>query len=128
VGKAEAHHRGALDRVGNVGDSDHVLGELGTLQVLDVLVLLVDDLRERHAVDHLLVHVHAHLIVKDGVAQRVLAEDAHKRGAEVARSDHCDLLSPSRSREAAPRNGQCRAEHGGLVCRARGRAAKAQQG
>ena len=64
VGEAEANHRRSLDGLLQRRLSDDVRRELGTLEVLDVLIGLVDDLGERLAVDHLLVHVHRHLGVK----------------------------------------------------------------
>mmetsp|Transcript_3951 Transcript_3951/g.10382 ORF Transcript_3951/g.10382 Transcript_3951/m.10382 type:complete len:422 (-) Transcript_3951:19-1284(-) len=100
VGQAEADHRRARDRRRDVRVGHHVRRELGILQVLDVLVVLVDQLGQRHTVNHLLVHVHLDLIVKDVVAQRVAAKDAHERRAEVARADHGDLLGELAAAEA----------------------------
>mmetsp|Transcript_5873 Transcript_5873/g.13665 ORF Transcript_5873/g.13665 Transcript_5873/m.13665 type:complete len:242 (-) Transcript_5873:21-746(-) len=95
VGQAEANHRRSLDGLLQRWLGDHVRCELGSLEVLDVLVGLVDDLGERLAVDHLLVHVHGHRGVKLGLLERIPAQDAHERRAKVARADHGDLLLAS---------------------------------
>ena len=82
--KVEADHSGAVEGALNAGVGNNVGREFGTLEVLDVLVRLVDDLRQRLAVDHLLVHVHFDLIVKHVVLHGIAAEDAHERRTEVA--------------------------------------------
>lgn len=97
---AEDDHGGAARGLGQVGHRDHVGRQRALGQVLDVHVLGVDDVGQVLAVDLLLVHKHAHLVVEGVVPLGVAPEQPHERRAKVARADHRDLLLPAR-REAA---------------------------
>mmetsp|Transcript_1087 Transcript_1087/g.2481 ORF Transcript_1087/g.2481 Transcript_1087/m.2481 type:complete len:360 (+) Transcript_1087:555-1634(+) len=68
-------HSRVLASACEVRISDDVLGELDALEVLDILMLLVDDFGQIAAVNLLLVHPHAHLILELLPLEHVAPDD-----------------------------------------------------
>ena len=90
VGQAEDEEVGAVAALAEVGHGPDVGREGSAGEVLDVLVLLVDDVREVAAVDLLLEDPHPDLLLELGALGRVSADVDGHRGGEVARADERD--------------------------------------
>lgn len=95
--KDKDEQRGLIACLGQVGDGHDILRQLDSRQILDILVLLVDDLRELALgtvlqLDHLLVHPHGNLRFDVRQSGAVASDEGGDRRAPVAAADDADAI------------------------------------
>ena len=95
--KDKDEQRGLIACLGQVGDGHDVLRQLDPRQILDVLVLLVDDLRQLALgailqLDRLLVHPHGHLRFDVRQTGAVPSDEGGDGRTPVAAADDADAI------------------------------------